>query len=175
MPFYHSKFSFNTLITSMMYTFQAYQMPLFLHLMSFIFIPPFFSIFIQARVSKEQDNFLINPFGLLYHEVTASSLIKVDSIGNIIDHGTTSYGPNLAGFTLHSAIHNARPDVKCILHAHTPVCAAVSFSTRACTRGGGGHLHSSRLPTRVQQPLKWILTPCYVCSLKWSQTCKNPP
>ncbi|XP_071506548.1 gamma-adducin-like isoform X2 [Diadema antillarum] len=81
---------------------------------------------ISARVSKEQDHFLINPFGLLYHEVTASSLIKVDSVGNIIDHGTTTYGPNLAGFTLHSAIHNARPDVKCILHAHTPVAAAVS-------------------------------------------------
>ncbi|XP_041476542.1 gamma-adducin-like isoform X3 [Lytechinus variegatus] len=81
---------------------------------------------ISARVSKEQDHFLINPFGLLYHEVTASSLIKIDSVGNIIDHGTTTYGPNLAGFTLHSAIHNARPDVKCILHAHTPVVAAVS-------------------------------------------------
>ncbi|XP_030841686.1 gamma-adducin-like isoform X3 [Strongylocentrotus purpuratus] len=81
---------------------------------------------ISARVSKEQDQFLINPFGLLYHEVTASSLVKLDSVGNIIDHGTTSYGPNLAGFTLHSAIHNARPDVKCILHAHTPVIAAVS-------------------------------------------------
>lgn len=81
---------------------------------------------ISARVNKEQDHFLINPFGLLYHEVTASSLIKIDSVGNIIDHGTTTYGPNLAGFTLHSAIHNARPDVKCILHAHTPVVAAVS-------------------------------------------------
>lgn len=81
---------------------------------------------ISARVNSEQDHFLINPFGLLYSEVTASSLIKIDTVGNVIEPGTTTYGPNLAGFTIHSAIHNSRPDVKCILHVHTSAAAAVS-------------------------------------------------
>ncbi len=78
------------------------------------------------RVSAENDHFLINPFGLMYHEITASSLVKVDTLGNTVDTGTTTYGPNLAGFTLHSAIHNSRPDIKCVLHVHTPAAAAVS-------------------------------------------------
>ncbi|XP_071827242.1 gamma-adducin-like isoform X3 [Apostichopus japonicus] len=81
---------------------------------------------ISARVSAEQDHFLINPFGLLYSEITASSLIKIDTLGNIVQQGTTTYGPNLAGFTIHSAIHNSRPDTKCILHVHTSAAAAVS-------------------------------------------------
>lgn len=81
---------------------------------------------ISVRSSAENDHFLINPFGLMYHEITASSLVKVDTLGNIIDPGTTTYGPNLAGFTLHAAIHNSRPDMKCVLHVHTPAAAAVS-------------------------------------------------
>ncbi|XP_071946979.1 alpha-adducin-like isoform X2 [Antedon mediterranea] len=81
---------------------------------------------ISVRVSHDQNHFLINPFGLMYHEVSASSLIKIDNVGNIIDHGTSTYGPNLAGFTLHSAIHAARPDIRCVIHVHTPSAAAVS-------------------------------------------------
>ncbi|XP_033125508.1 gamma-adducin-like isoform X2 [Anneissia japonica] len=81
---------------------------------------------ISVRVSHDQNHFLINPFGLMYHEISASSLIKIDNVGNIIDPGTTTYGPNLAGFTIHSAIHAARPDIKCVIHVHTPTAAAVS-------------------------------------------------
>ncbi|CAF1361366.1 unnamed protein product [Adineta steineri] len=81
---------------------------------------------ITARVNQEQEHFLINPFGLMYHEVTGSSLVKVDIAGNIIDSGSTTYGINRAGYTLHSAIHKARPDLKCIIHLHTPAVAAVS-------------------------------------------------
>ena len=74
----------------------------------------------------ETDHFLINPFGLMYHEITASSLIKVDMLGQTVDPGTTTFGPNLAGFTLHSAIHSCRPDAKCVVHIHTPGVVAVS-------------------------------------------------
>uniref|UniRef100_A0A8C5P7N7 Alpha-adducin n=1 Tax=Leptobrachium leishanense TaxID=445787 RepID=A0A8C5P7N7_9ANUR len=81
---------------------------------------------ITVRVSSEQEHFLIVPFGLLYSEVTASSLVKVNLQGDMIDRGSTNLGVNKAGFTLHSAIYAARPDVKCIVHIHTPAGAAVS-------------------------------------------------
>ncbi|XP_040191264.1 alpha-adducin isoform X9 [Rana temporaria] len=81
---------------------------------------------ITVRASSEQEHFLIVPFGLLYSEVTASSLVKVNLQGEMIDRGSTNLGVNKAGFTLHSAIYAARPDVKCIVHIHTPAGAAVS-------------------------------------------------
>ncbi|KAG8453423.1 hypothetical protein GDO86_000160 [Hymenochirus boettgeri] len=81
---------------------------------------------ITVRVSSEQEHFLIVPFGLLYSEVTASSLVKVNLQGELVDRGSTNLGVNKAGFTLHSAIYAARPDVKCIVHIHTPAGAAVS-------------------------------------------------
>ncbi|XP_078071308.1 alpha-adducin isoform X7 [Mustelus asterias] len=81
---------------------------------------------ITVRVSSEQEHFLIVPFGLLYSEVTASSLVKVNLQGDIIDRGCTNLGINQAGFTLHSAIYATRPDIRCIVHIHTPAGAAVS-------------------------------------------------
>ncbi|XP_056658329.1 alpha-adducin isoform X21 [Monodelphis domestica] len=81
---------------------------------------------ITARVNSEQEHFLIVPFGLLYSEVTASSLVKINLQGDVIDRGSTNLGVNQAGFTLHSAIYAARPDIKCIVHIHTPAGAAVS-------------------------------------------------
>ncbi|XP_006152989.1 alpha-adducin isoform X2 [Tupaia chinensis] len=81
---------------------------------------------ITTRVSSEQEHFLIVPFGLLYSEVTASSLVKINLQGDVVDRGSTNLGVNQAGFTLHSAIYAARPDVKCIVHIHTPAGAAVS-------------------------------------------------
>ncbi|XP_075050375.1 alpha-adducin isoform X6 [Mixophyes fleayi] len=81
---------------------------------------------ITVRVSSEQEHFLIVPFGLLYSEVTASSLVKINLQGDLIDRGSTNLGVNKAGFTLHSAIYAARPDVKCIVHIHTAAGAAVS-------------------------------------------------
>ncbi|XP_033756955.1 alpha-adducin-like isoform X5 [Pecten maximus] len=81
---------------------------------------------ISARINQEQEHFLINPFGLLYSEITASSLVKVDMQGEIVDQGTTTLGINKSGFTLHSAIHQARPDIRCIIHLHTPEAVAVS-------------------------------------------------
>lgn len=81
---------------------------------------------ISARVSSDDEHFLLNPFGMLYSEVTASSLVKVDVSGNIVESGSTQFSISKAGFTLHAAIHQARPDIKCIVHVHTPCTVAVS-------------------------------------------------
>ena len=85
----------------------------------------FFLLF-QARVSQDHEHFLINPFGMNYSEITASSLVKVDLQGKVLDEGTTMLGINRAGFNLHSAIHQFRPDIKCIIHLHKPSVVAVS-------------------------------------------------
>merc|ERR1712079_646032 len=81
---------------------------------------------VTARVSQDTEHFLLNPFGMLYNEVTASSLVKVNMQGEMVEEGTTNFGVNQAGFMLHSAIHQARPDIKCIVHLHTPNIVAVS-------------------------------------------------
>ncbi len=79
---------------------------------------------ITARVPGTDDQFLINPYGLLFEEITASSLIKIDLQGNKLDD--SPYPVNPAGFTLHSAIHAARHDAQCVLHTHTLNGVAVS-------------------------------------------------
>merc|ERR1712012_791444 len=81
---------------------------------------------VTARVSQDTEHFLLNPFGMMYNEVTASSLIKVNMQGEQVEEGTTNFGVNQAGFMLHSAIHQARPDIKCIIHLHTPKIVAIS-------------------------------------------------
>lgn len=79
---------------------------------------------ISAAVPGPKKCFLINPYGMIFSEITASSLVKVDLDGNIV--GDTPYQINPAGFTIHSAIHAARDDVKCVLHLHTNAGVAVS-------------------------------------------------
>ncbi|XP_054612773.1 alpha-adducin isoform X8 [Dunckerocampus dactyliophorus] len=81
---------------------------------------------LTVRVNSDLERFLIVPFGLLYSEVTASSLVKIDHQGEVVDQGSTNLGVNKAGFNLHSAIYMSRPDVKCIVHIHTSAGAAVS-------------------------------------------------
>jgi len=81
---------------------------------------------VTARVSQDSEHFLLNPFGMMYDEVTASSLVKVNMQGEVVEEGTTNFAVNQAGFMLHSAIHAARPDIKCIVHLHTPNIVAVS-------------------------------------------------
>ncbi|XP_072309289.1 alpha-adducin isoform X8 [Eucyclogobius newberryi] len=81
---------------------------------------------LTVRLNGDQEQFLIVPFGLLYSEVTASSLVKLDLQGEIVDRGSTNLGVNKAGFVLHSAIYSSRPDVKCVVHVHTAAGAAVS-------------------------------------------------
>ncbi|MEO1233720.1 MAG: class II aldolase/adducin family protein [Myxococcota bacterium] len=82
---------------------------------------------ISAAVPGEEGHFLINPYGMLFEEITASSLVKVDLRGEKI--GSNPHPINPAGFVIHSAIHEARPDVKCVLHVHTPDGVAVSAQT----------------------------------------------
>lgn len=79
---------------------------------------------ISARVPGPDHHFLINPFGLTFEEITASSLVKVDLDGNII--GESDYGINYAGYVIHSAIHAAREDAHYIAHFHTPAGVGVS-------------------------------------------------
>ncbi|MET0241176.1 MAG: class II aldolase/adducin family protein [Sphingobium sp.] len=79
---------------------------------------------ISARVPGPDHHFLINPFGLMFEEITASSLVKVDLDGTII--GESDYGINYAGYVIHSAIHGARDDAQFIAHFHSPDGMAVS-------------------------------------------------
>lgn len=79
---------------------------------------------ISARVPGPHHHFLINPYGWMFHEITASSLVKVDLDGNIVS--PTEHIINPAGFTIHSAVHAARHDVGCVLHLHTSDGIAVS-------------------------------------------------
>ncbi|MEW6695456.1 Decarboxylase NovR [Tepidimonas thermarum] len=79
---------------------------------------------ITARVPGTDDQFLINPYGLLFEEITASSLVKIDVHGNKLDDSPFPVNP--AGFTIHSAIHAARHDAQCVLHTHTLNGVAVS-------------------------------------------------
>jgi ribulose-5-phosphate 4-epimerase/fuculose-1-phosphate aldolase len=80
---------------------------------------------ISCRVPGSHDHFLINPYGMLYEEIDASCLIKVDLDGNVL-FNASDYGVNAAGFVIHSAIHMARHDVDCVAHTHTPAGMAVS-------------------------------------------------
>ena len=82
----------------------------------------------QVRATGEKDQFLVNPFGLLYGEITASSLVRVDLQGQIVSPGGTQLGVNQAGFALHAAIHGARRDANCVIHVHTTAGTAVSWN-----------------------------------------------
>ena len=81
---------------------------------------------ISARLPEEdgEERFLLNPYGLFFEEITASSLVKVNLKGEAV--GETPYFTNPAGFTIHSALHMARDDAHCVLHVHTPYGVAVS-------------------------------------------------
>lgn len=83
---------------------------------------------ISMRVPGEE-SFLINPYGMMYEEITASCLIKVNLAGEILakpDFGALDYGINKAGYVIHSAVHEARPEVACIIHTHSWASMAVS-------------------------------------------------
>jgi len=79
---------------------------------------------ISARVPGPDHHFLINPYGLMFDEITASSLVKVDLHGNQLTK--SEYSINPAGFTIHSAIHEVREDAGCVMHLHTPDGTAVA-------------------------------------------------
>ena len=87
---------------------------------------------ITLRVPAPESQFLINPYGLHYREVTARNLVKIDVHGNVI--GESAWPVNPAGFVIHSAIHEHRPDAHCVIHTHTTAGIAV-----ACKQGGLRH------------------------------------
>jgi ribulose-5-phosphate 4-epimerase/fuculose-1-phosphate aldolase len=79
---------------------------------------------ISARLPGPEHHFLINPYGLMFDEITASSLVKVDQQCNKLI--ASPYPVNPAGFVIHSAVHEARDDVQCVMHTHTRAGVAVS-------------------------------------------------
>ncbi|MFF7654810.1 class II aldolase/adducin family protein [Streptomyces sp. NPDC007983] len=79
---------------------------------------------ISARVPGPELHFLINPYGLLFEEITASNLVKVDLSGHPVEE--TPHPVNPAGFVIHSAVHAARPDAHCVLHTHTRAGCAIA-------------------------------------------------
>ena len=79
---------------------------------------------LSARVPGPEHHFLINPYGMMFDEVTASSLVKIDLDGNIVMHN--GYDVNPAGFCIHSAIHMSREDAQAVMHVHTDDGVAVS-------------------------------------------------
>jgi ribulose-5-phosphate 4-epimerase/fuculose-1-phosphate aldolase len=78
----------------------------------------------SARVPGTED-ILINAYGLMFDEITASNLVKIDLAGNILDD-PLEYGINQAGYVIHSCVHKARPEINCVIHTHTRAGAAVS-------------------------------------------------
>jgi ribulose-5-phosphate 4-epimerase/fuculose-1-phosphate aldolase len=79
---------------------------------------------LSVRVPGRHDQFLINPHGWFFDEITASCLVKIDTEGSPIDDGR--FEVNAAGFTIHSALHQSRPDVECVVHLHTDAGMAVA-------------------------------------------------
>lgn len=99
---------------------------------------------ISARVPNSDHHFLMNPLGLLFEEITASSLVKVDLEGNILMD--TPFIANKAGFVIHSALHAAREDAMCVMHLHTDYGIAVS------------NLEGGLKPTCQSAIFPWALT-----------------
>ncbi|XP_062845871.1 adducin 3 (gamma) a isoform X2 [Trichomycterus rosablanca] len=86
----------------------------------------FSNSYITVRVSKEQDHILIIPSGLSFAEATASNLVKVNILGDVVDQGSTNLQVDQSGFSPHAAIYSMRPDVRCVVHLRSPAAAAVS-------------------------------------------------
>ncbi|MGT2474018.1 class II aldolase/adducin family protein [Paraburkholderia terrae] len=99
---------------------------------------------LPESVTGGAKQFLINPFGLHYSEVTARNLVKIDAQGRILDGST--YPVNPAGFTVHSALHEGIPDAHCVMHTHTTAGVAV-----ACSEGGlqQTNFYSAQLHERI--------------------------
>jgi ribulose-5-phosphate 4-epimerase/fuculose-1-phosphate aldolase len=99
---------------------------------------------LPESVTGGAKQFLINPFGLHYSEVTARNLVKIDAQGRILDGST--YPVNPAGFTVHAALHEGIPDAHCVMHTHTTAGVAV-----ACSEGGlqQTNFYSAQLHERI--------------------------
>lgn len=81
---------------------------------------------ITARIPGHEDRLLINAYGYLYDEITASNLVTINLAGDVIDNPSADYGINAAGYVIHSAVHAARHDMSCVIHTHSRAGMAVS-------------------------------------------------
>ena len=90
---------------------------------------------ITAKVPDQGEQYLINPYGFLWDEITASSLVKVDAKGGILDPGSTDSSINPAGFKIHSAIHTSKRGANWVMHIHVPEVNAVANLKRGLIRG----------------------------------------
>jgi ribulose-5-phosphate 4-epimerase/fuculose-1-phosphate aldolase len=81
---------------------------------------------ISVRVPGPEHHFLLNPYGVNFQHIRASELVKIDMEGRVVQHDEQSRRVNAAGFTIHSAVHMARPDLTCVVHTHTAAGIAVS-------------------------------------------------
>lgn len=81
---------------------------------------------ISARLPGDEHHFLINQYGVQFHEMRASDLVRIDMDGHVVNQGLSGRRVNAAGFTIHSAVHMARPDLVCVIHTHTAAGIAVS-------------------------------------------------
>jgi len=86
---------------------------------------------ISARVPGPEHHFLVNPLGLGFDEITASSLLKIDLDGRVVGENPNGYRPNAAGFVIHGGIHSTREDIGCVMHLHTEAQMAL-----ACLQDG---------------------------------------
>ena len=102
---------------------------------------------LSARIPGPEHHFLLNPYKLMFEEVTASSLVKVDVNGNPVE--PTPFITNPAGFTIHSAIHMAREDAHAVMHLHTPAGQAV---VGACGRAAAADPDGDADPRRARVP-----------------------
>jgi ribulose-5-phosphate 4-epimerase/fuculose-1-phosphate aldolase len=100
----------------------------------------------SARVPGTED-FLINPYGLMFDEITASNLVRIDAAGKVVDD-PLELGYNEAGFVIHGCVHEARPEINCVIHTHTR--AGVAVSAMKC-----GLLPISQHAMRVQQQVTY--------------------
>src|SRR6267378_2756376 len=107
----------------------------------------------SARVPGSED-FLVNPYGLMFDEITASNLVKVDPHGKVLDD-PTGLGYNEAGFVIHGCMHEARPEINCVLHTHTR--AGVAVSAHKC-----GLLPISQHAMMVQQQVAYHDYACQI-------------
>ena len=112
---------------------------------------------ISARVPGPEHHFLINPYGMMFHEITASSLVKVDQEGRKVE--PSPYEINPAGFVIHSAIHQAREDAQCVLHVHSVNGVAVSAQEEGCCRCRSTRCSCwRRWPTTTTRAWRWRTT-----------------
>lgn len=101
------------------------QLASFYHLVSHLGWDELVFNHISARMPGEEERYLVNPFGLLYDEITPENLITVGVDGQLIGH--SDHGANPAGFALHGVIHENRPDVRCVAHTHSIAVSAIAM------------------------------------------------